>query len=209
MRRFLLIALVSLAACGLAEDPRDEENKHTYLTIPDAAFRDYCLREFDTDGDGRLSRYEAQRVRSIVCPGLGIASLTGIEAFTRLERLDCSDNDLTLLDVQASTLLRRLDCANNALVRLDTGNLRSLTELDCSGNDLARVDLQTPSLSIFIGARNRLTTLDLRNCARTMERVDVRENPSLGLVYLRTGQVRQLQYDAPTEIIEEQAVGDF
>lgn len=202
MRTLSLFALLLLTACGLAEDPRDEDNKYIYINLPDGRFRDYCLREFDTDGDGRISRYEAQRVRSIACPGLGIASLTGIEEFTRLERLDCADNELTSLGVQRSTLLRTLDCSDNQLVRLDVGELRSLTYLDCSDNDLPRLDLRTPSLSTLLAARNDFTTLDVCACARTMERVDVRENPSLTLLYVRTGQVRQLQYGPPTEIEE-------
>lgn len=202
MRTFTFFALLLLTACGLADDPRDEDNKYIYIHLPDGRFRDYCLREFDTDGDGRISRYEAQRVRSISCPGLAIASLTGIEEFRRLERLDCSGNALTSLGVQRCTLLRTLDCSDNRLVRLDLGDLRALTYLDCSANELARLDLKTPSLSTLLCSRNDFTTLDVSRCAGTMERVDVRENPSLAVLYVRAGQVRQLQYGPPTEIEE-------
>jgi len=201
-RLFPLFVLLLAGGCGLADDPRDEENKHISVTLPDPEFRDYCLREFDSDGDGRLSRYEARRVRSVACPGLGIASLAGIEEFVRLERLDCSGNRLASLDVSACTLLRDLDCADNGIAALDLGGLRSLVSLDCSGNALDRLDLRTPSLAVLSCARNRLTTLDVSGCAGTMERVDARSNPPLGRLYVRRGQVRQLQYDPPT-VVEE------
>ena len=77
MVRALPALLVLLStACGLAEDERDEENKYIYLTFYDKAFEAYCLGAFDVDGDGRISRYEAQRVRGMECPERGIASLS-------------------------------------------------------------------------------------------------------------------------------------
>lgn len=205
MHRMLFSLLIVLAstACGLADDPRDEDNKYIYITIPDPNFRAYCLREFDTDGNGRISRYEAQRVRRITCSDSDIESLAGIEEFKRLEWLYCRGNRLTWLDVQRCTLLRALDCAENELSRLDLGDLRSLSYLDCGDNLLERIDLQTPALTSLLCWGNRLTLLDVRACARTMERVDVRNNPSLTRLYVLRDQVRQLQYGPPTEIVEQ------
>ena len=61
MKRLLpALVLVSVTACGLADDERDEENKYIYPTFSDKTFEAYCLGEFDLDGNGRISRYEAQ-----------------------------------------------------------------------------------------------------------------------------------------------------
>ena len=80
MVRALPALLVLLStACGLAEDERDEENKYIYLTFYDKAFEAYCLGAFDVDGDGRISRYEAQRVRTVECPERGVASLSDLK----------------------------------------------------------------------------------------------------------------------------------
>lgn len=60
MKRLLpALVLVSVTACGLADDERDEENKYIYPTFSDKTFEAYCLGEFDLDGNGRISRYEA------------------------------------------------------------------------------------------------------------------------------------------------------
>ena len=90
VRALPVLLLLFCTACGLAEDDRDEDNKHVYLKFYDKAFETYCLEKFDTSGDGRISRYEAQRVRRMSCPERGIASLTDIREFFNLRELDCS-----------------------------------------------------------------------------------------------------------------------
>ena len=109
VRALPVLLLLLSAACGLAEDERDEKNRYIYLTFYDKAFEAYCLDEFDVDGDGRISCYEAQRVRTVECPERGVASLSDLKEFTRLERLDCRGNALTRLDV-TMTRLEWFDC---------------------------------------------------------------------------------------------------
>lgn len=99
VRALSALLLLFCTACGLAEDGRDEDNKYIYIKFYDKAFEAYCLEKFDTSGDGRISRYEAQRVRRMSCPGLGIGSLTDIREFFNLRELDCSGNELTQLDL--------------------------------------------------------------------------------------------------------------
>ena len=161
MVRALSVLFVLLCtACGLAEDDRDEDNKYIYLDFYDKAFEAYCLEKFDTNGDGRISRYEAQRVRRMSCPGRGIASLTDIREFFNLRELDCSGNDLTRLDLTACTYLERLDCRDNALVSLDLDGVRGLVWMDCSGNDLPRLDLHsTASLLTHSSALSVVTSV--------------------------------------------------
>lgn len=68
-------------------------------TFPDENFFAWVLEMCDIDGNGWLSESEIARVTTMDLRGLGIASLAGIERFTALERLDCSDNKLTELDI--------------------------------------------------------------------------------------------------------------
>ena len=144
MKRLLpALVLVSVTACGLADDERDEENKYIYPTFSDKIFEAYCLGEFDLDGNGRISRYEAQRVVRIDCSGRGIASLADVAEFANLRELDCRGNDLVRLDVSALARLERLDCSENRLASLDVEGLRALVSLDCGGNPLRQLNLST------------------------------------------------------------------
>lgn len=195
----VLLAALAATSCGLANDDRTEKNKYVYLTFFDKTFERFCIENYDLNGDGRLSRYEAQRVRELSCSGLGIASLADLEAFTSLERLDCAQNDLEELDLTPCTRLRQVDCRGNRIARLDVEDLRALVRLDCSDNELVQVDLTSnTSLAGLDARRNRFRTLDVASCAATLQ-ADVRENPELTTVYCRSGQ--GVSFDGITELV--------
>ena len=195
----VLLAALAATSCGLAYDERAEKNKYVYLTFSDKTFERFCIENYDLNGDGRLSRYEAQRVREMACSGLGIASLADLAAFTGLERLDCARNELEELDLTPCTRLRQVDCSGNRISRLDVDDLRALVRLDCSDNKLAQVDLTSNgSLSGLDARRNRCRTLDVASCAATLQ-ADVRENPELSTVYCRSGQ--SVAFDGITELV--------
>jgi hypothetical protein len=60
---WVVVAALTLSACGMAERDDEGPKSRDYLTFTDAAFEHYCIEEFDTNHDGRLSRYEAEGVR--------------------------------------------------------------------------------------------------------------------------------------------------
>lgn len=201
MNRVFPAAVLALlaTACGLADDPQDEKNKFVYPTFFDKTFEAFCIETFDLDGDGRISRYEAQRVRELSCPGRGIGSLSDLREFPNLERLDCSDNALEELDLTCCIYLTRVDCHGNALVRLDVEDLRSLTDLNCRDNALEQLDLTSnTSLVQLDGRSNLLRTLDVSTCSGSLQ-ADVRENPDLVTVYYRTSQ--GIRCDGSTNLV--------
>ena len=165
--------------------------------FPDANFRK-IVEGYDTtkaDGtvgaDGVLSAAELEAVDEIECYDSGIANLKGIEYFTELTYLDCSndddsnkntltsldlskntkleylycyDNAITSLDLSSNTNLILVNCSDNALTSLKLGNNTSLIDLSCSDNALTSLDVsKNTGLKFFNCDGNKLTTLDVSN----------------------------------------------
>lgn len=66
-----------------------------------------------------------------------VSDLTGINYFTSLQSLNCSNSHLTSLNLTSSlSELRCLSCARNQLTSLDLTALPKLDSLDCSNNRL-------------------------------------------------------------------------
>ena len=107
--------------------------------FPDQIFREYVQSEFD-DGDCELSESELKNVTCIDVNGKGITSLKGIEYFSALSYLNCSENGLSSLDLSQNTKLKRLNCEFNQLTSLDLTKIR-LNYLRCGYNKLTSLDL--------------------------------------------------------------------
>jgi len=104
------------------------------VAITDEVFKAYCVSYLDTDGDGVFSLGEAAAVTSLNVGGLGIRSLAGIERFTALKSLDCSDNNLNGIDLSAVKTLTGLNCSQNNLSALNIQQNINLSALNCSEN---------------------------------------------------------------------------
>lgn len=105
--------------------------------FPDAFFRNYIAENADMDADGQLSKDEITEVTGIDVSGMGIQDLRGVEYFTELESLDCSDNELTSLDLSKNTKLQLLNAEGNQLdIVLDEQNCFDLSTLP--GFDLTK-----------------------------------------------------------------------
>ena len=124
--------------------------------VQDQAFRTYLSESFDANGDGALSKREAEAVTSIGSvseplekgnglTGLEIGSLQGIEVFNNLETLVCSDNALASLDLSKNDKLAHLVCTNNGIQDLVLPASGSLVSLWAEGNRLQSVDLAAQS----------------------------------------------------------------
>lgn len=201
MKKALLVLLLSLTACGLAESERDEENRYIRLTFTDSAFEQFCLGKYDLNKDGHLSRYEAQRVLTMDCSNLNIASLTDLKEFTRLQKLVCAGNKLATLDLRSCSDLETVDCSANTLVSLQIEGLRSLTALDCHANPLPALNLTSAvSLRTLDCRSTALVTLDVTTCSRSMTRVDARLCSLLRTVYCLVAQQTAILTEGTTSV---------
>ena len=109
--------------------------------FPDFNFRENWVLKQAFAADNYLTDQEAASVTAIDVSSKSIADLTGIEYFTALISLNCSDNQLTALDLSKNTALEVLDCSNNYLNALDVSKNTALKELYCYCNWIRDEDM--------------------------------------------------------------------
>ena len=171
----------------------DYYSLNTSSHFPDAAFREYLKKKFDTDHDEWLSSADLNDITEIDVHEKNITSLKGIELFPNLKKLDCHTNQLTELDVSKNTALTYLDCSENNLTSLDVHENAALKYLDCGKNQLTELDVsQNAQLEELQCNQNQLTELDVsRNPAlryldcgtNQLTSLDVRKNATLKYLY--------------------------
>ena len=175
------IGIHAYAATGV----KIEDSKN----FPDANFRK-AVKKYDTDGDGYLSDKEISHTMNVVCEGMGIKSIKGIEFFTAVQGLWCKDNSISSMDITQNKDLHGVWCSGNPLTSIDfSGNPVlewvycfdcKLKTLDFSNNpDMAYLECNTnPELSKMVFAKDsKLEHLMCGSCA--LHTLDLSEHKKL------------------------------
>lgn len=102
--------------------------------FPDEHFYEYLCNYIDVDGDNILSENELAETTVLDVSDQDIADLTGLEFFTNLVYLNCSDNQLEQLDVSSNPYLVSINCSDNFLPALSLDGNTELEELICEDN---------------------------------------------------------------------------
>lgn len=93
-----------------------------------------------------------------------ITDLTGIEYFTALEELDCSENELTELDLRKNKALKKLNCAYNQIEQPDVSENVALEELYCDGNPIVSLDVCNLAVLKLLGIEEtKIKQLNVKN----------------------------------------------
>lgn len=119
----------------------------------------------NTNGDSEIQTSEAAAYRGTInVSGKNISSLVGIEAFTGITNLTCSNNQLTALDVSNNTALTILNCDHNQLGSLSISANVNLTSLRCHVNAIKSLDVKSnTSLTSLWCSINSLDSLNIKN----------------------------------------------
>ena len=183
----MVFSLLPFTASAASAMPINEE------TFPDPVFREYVLKivggsvlteekaqqieVLDVSKDNikkvlgdrapitslmgiRYLRY----VKDLNCSGQELKKTLNLEQNSRVEKLNCSGNQLTDLWFHKGSLLRYLDCSVNQFTALNLSKSSELTELSCSNNKLTSLDLSANTkLQEINASSNKLTALDTRN----------------------------------------------
>ena len=160
--------------------------------FPNENFRNYVSREFDTNKDGKLSKYELDKVEEINIANTSLVySLKGIEYFKNLTKLIFYGNYLTELDVSKNINLTTLHCYGNNLKSLDVTKNTKLTELYCCCNNLKSLD---------VTKNTKLTKLYCSN--NNLKSLDVRENINLTTLYCNNNNLKSLDVSKNKNLTE-------
>jgi len=209
---FIAICIVLLLACEHKQPDTaiisQNEGKPQVVVImnkenfPDVNFRGAICRllpivEGDTIPEKLLSKIEELQIS-----GLGINSLKGIEYFTALKQMDCSENLLRDIDVSKNTVLRELECGHNQLTKIDISKNNMLYGLGCSHNQLTSIDVsKSANLEVLLCNGNKIEGLDVSHCPKLRElgvvdcelkELDVTNNPNLEKLYCTGNKIKEL-----------------
>ena len=178
-------------------------NSFAQLTsIPDGNFEQALIALGLDSGtpDNFVLTVNISGITSLNVSGSGITDLAGIQDFTSLTELNCSQNPLSSLDLTSNTSLTILkcfentlsnisfigltnltnltwlDCHGNNFLSLDTNALTNLNYLDCSDNQIYVLSFQYNNLSYLNCYNNNVNTLDYLSTQTNLQYLDCHQN---------------------------------
>ena len=232
----MVFSLLPFTASAASAVPINEE------TFPDPVFREYVLKivgssvlteekaqqieVLDVSKDNikkvlgdrapitslmgiRYLRY----VKDLNCSGQELKKTLNLEQNSRVEKLDCSGNQLTGLWFHKGSSLKYLTCSVNEFTALDLSKNPELIELSCGNNKLTSLDLSANTKLQKIGAgSNKLTALDTRNLPELtylnlwgnhdLTSIDVSKNTKLEFLSASHGKLTSLNVKNNRKLVE-------
>ena len=152
-------------------------------------------------------------VKDLNCSGQELKKTLNLEQNSRVEKLNCSGNQLTGLWFHTGSSLRYLDCSVNEFTALDLSKCSELIELSCGSNKLTSLDLSAnKKLQKIVAGSNKLTTLDTRNLPELtylnlwgnhdLKSIDVSKNPKLEFLSAAHGKLTSLNVSNNRMLVE-------
>ena len=151
--------------------------------IPDSNFEQALIDLGHDTGtpDGSIITATANAVTGTLdLRNKNISNLTGIKAFTSIDKLDIRENSITTLDLSNLTNLIYLEAADNGMTSVDVSGLTNLKNLILQRNSLTSVNLTgLSSLDYLYLGENNLTSINV-NDSPNIRRLYVNQNSNLG-----------------------------
>ncbi len=232
----MVFSLLPFTASAASAMPINEE------TFPDPVFREYVLKivgssvlteekaqqieVLDVSKDNikkvlgdrapitslmgiRYLRY----VKDLNCSGQELKKTLNLEQNSRVEKLNCSGNQLTGLWFHKGSSLKYLTCSANKFTALDLSKCSELTELNCGWNQITALDLSAnKKLQKIVAGSNKLTALDTRNLPELtylnlwgnddLKSIDVSKNPKLEILSASHGKLTSLNVSNNRKLVE-------
>ena len=152
-------------------------------------------------------------VKDLNCSGQELKKTLNLEQNSRVEKLNCSGNQLTGLWFHKGSSLKYLTCSVNEFTALDLSKCSELIELSCSSNKLTSLDLSANTkLQKISAGSNKLTALDTRNLPELtylnlwgnhdLKSIDVSKNTKLEFLSASHGKLTSLNVKNNRMLVE-------
>ncbi|WP_051590795.1 leucine-rich repeat domain-containing protein [Flavobacterium daejeonense] len=222
IKRFIILFTLLIVSHLSYSCFKEKNVPPVYSEIPDANFKAY-LKTIVPDAftpDNKFISNHSSVVsydKRISVNGRNINSLSGIEYFTALTRLDCMENQLKILDISKNTNLKELFCGYNQLTKLDVSKNANLSIIHCYNNQLTNLDISKNNklkelnccynqiFTINLGKNevlrkifcpyNQLTLLDVSKNIALVE-LNCINNPSNKIVIINPNRLKRLYIDS-------------
>lgn len=167
-----------------------------YTCIPDPNF-EQALIELTIDSvgtlDGQVLTADIISVTTLNVSSKGITDLTGIQAFTALEILNCSSNNfLPTLNVFNNTALTEIRAFNCALTSITLPNNNILTYLSIGNNHFSGLDVSAYPALEFLSCGNNFNV--------SIGNLDLTLNPNLTTLYCQNAGITNLDISQCTNL---------
>ena len=155
----LMVSVLLALACvpafiNLASADPEGDVAINEVNFPDPNFRSFITKEFDEDKNDVLSVSEINRITDMHASKKSISSLKGIEFFPKIERLWCTENQLTSLDLSSNNNLDQVWCDHNMLKSIDLPR-KDLTGVYCWHNNFIALDVSCLDLPKKLNKQTR------------------------------------------------------
>ena len=232
----MVFSLLPFTASAASAIPINEE------TFPDPVFREYVLKIVGSSvlteekaqqievldvSDDNIKEVLGKRdpitslmgirylryVKDLNCSGQELKKTLNLEQNLRVEKLNCSGNQLTGLWFHKGSSLKYLTCSVNEFTALDLSKCSELIELSCGSNKLTSLDLSANTkLQKISAGSNKLTALDTRNLPELtylnlwgnhdLKSIDVSKNTKLEILSACHGKLTSLNVKNNRKLVE-------
>ena len=232
----MVFSLLPFTASAASAIPINEE------TFPDPVFREYVLKIVGSSvlteekaqqievldvSDDNIKEVLGKRdpitslmgirylryVKDLNCSGQELKKTLNLEQNSRVEKLNCSGNQLTGLWFHKGSSLKYLTCSVNEFTALDLSKCSELIELSCGSNKLTSLDLSANTkLQKISAGSNKLTALDTRNLPELtylnlwgnhdLRSIDVSKNTKLEILSACHGKLTSLNVKNNRKLVE-------
>ena len=188
-KRLALVALLLVALCCSCSVQRalNKMGAATVARVPDENFRDFLAKQglvqpysgTDKSLSGNKEVVESTKMGRAIqvmnCTNKDIKSMEGIELFTELKELICSENHFQSIDLSHNHKLVRFTAADVPLRSLDVSHNPELKMIEVSHSNISNLDL------------SHNPKLDYLYCifSPRIKELDLSQNPMLQTLYIR------------------------